>query len=237
MIVGQLIIDWENLPTYNTIMSVAAGAGLIMVVRLGRSLLTGEREASSEGYSMAFAVVGSILTITGAHMTLTWPLAPDFPFDNIIFGEPALAFGVLLLAAAFFGWRRGPDLMARSGEAGLTLAVLRPVSPFVFGLGLSCLAIAAAGVAFELFAAPPQEPITGLVTEISPWIEIIFMSAVYAIVGVGGVLFPLVVRGNARAATVTGWAWAISGWIFLLFGAYNFFTHIGLIVNTMAPPQ
>lgn len=33
------MINSENLPTYYTIMAVAAGAGLVMVVRLGRSLL------------------------------------------------------------------------------------------------------------------------------------------------------------------------------------------------------
>ncbi|MFE7426536.1 hypothetical protein [Streptomyces sp. NPDC057545] len=30
-----LKIDWTRMPTYNTIMSVAAGAGLLLVVALG----------------------------------------------------------------------------------------------------------------------------------------------------------------------------------------------------------
>jgi hypothetical protein len=33
--------------------------------------------------------------------------------------------------------------------------------------------------------------------------------------------------------SVVGWSWGIAGVVFLLFGAMNFFTHIGLIVNTM----
>ena len=35
-------------------------------------------------YLTIFGVLGSILVTTGLHMTLTWPLAPDFSFDNII---------------------------------------------------------------------------------------------------------------------------------------------------------
>lgn len=105
--------------------------------------------------------------------------------------------------------------------------------PFVLGIGLGCLGIAAAGVTNELFAAPPQEPITGRVTEISPWIEIVFISGLYALVGIGASLYPLVVRGNAPAARVSYWTLLAAGWTFLLFGAFNFFTHIGLIVNTM----
>ena len=34
-----LVIDWAQMPTYNTVMSVAVGAGLILLVMLGRELL------------------------------------------------------------------------------------------------------------------------------------------------------------------------------------------------------
>jgi hypothetical protein len=156
-----LVIDWENLPTYNTIMSVAAGAGLIMVVQLARAVFSGH-EYSVEGYALGFAVNGIILVITGAHMTLTWPLAPDFPFDNIIFGEPALGFGVLLLVAAFHGWSHRRTIDASPPTVERLIAAAAPSWPFVLGLGLGCIAIAAAGISNQLFAAPPQEPLTGL---------------------------------------------------------------------------
>ena len=76
-----LKIDWANMPTYNTIMAVAAGAALIGLVLLGRQMLTEPAEVSAEGWSVAFGVLGLILTTTGLHMTLTWPLAAGgFPF-------------------------------------------------------------------------------------------------------------------------------------------------------------
>ncbi|MGY1884877.1 DUF981 family protein [Blastococcus sp. SYSU DS0753] len=215
-------------------MSVAAGAGLLLVVLLGRQLLKDPREAPTEGYALAFAVLGLILTLTGAHMTLTWPLAPDFPFDNIIFGEPALAFGVLMLVAAVHLWRRGtalreaPDALAAFSRAYL------PVSVFVVGMGLASFGIAAAGVRYTLFAAPPEEPISGQFAD-HPMVEAVFISGLYVLVGVGAVLFPLALRARrvGAVATVVSAAWGLAGLAFLLFGALNYFTHIGLIVNTM----
>lgn len=58
-------------------------------------------EVSVTGWSLNFGVLGLSFTVTGLHMTLTWPLAAGrFAFDNIIFSEPSLALGLLLLAAA-----------------------------------------------------------------------------------------------------------------------------------------
>ena len=111
-----LKIDWAIMPTYNTIMSVAAGAGLLALVIFARDLLKfrhDRKEAvSTDGWALAFGVLGLILATTGLHMTLTWPLAAGgFPFDNIIFGETSLGFGVLLLGAAFYLWQRGEALV------------------------------------------------------------------------------------------------------------------------------
>ncbi|RGC68339.1 hypothetical protein C5N14_14000 [Micromonospora sp. MW-13] len=253
-----LKINWVEMPTYNTIMSVAAGVGLLLIVALGRQVLH-RREIVPEGWAMAFVVLGAILAATGLHMTLTWPLASGgFAFDNIIFGEPALAFGVLLLAAGFVLWRRAPlfaagsgdlaagsgDLAAGTGDAGdrepavaderlrYTRLVLAPISVFVFALGLACFAIAAAGWTYTLFAAPPEEPISGKFAEY-PLVEATFISGLYVLVGVGAVLFPFALRRLRRPLVlIAGGAWALAGLAFLLFGALNYFTHIGLIVNT-----
>ncbi|MDT0632333.1 DUF981 family protein [Rubrivirga litoralis] len=227
---GGLTIDWTQMPTYNTIMAVATGPGLILVVRAGRLLRSTLPERALEGYAMAFAVLGTILTATGLHMTLTWPLARYFPFDNIVFGEPSLAFGVLLLWVAFYAWTRGPRLLAEADPGAAFTEVLRPVSVFVFGMGLGLFGIAAAGVGYQLFAAPPEEPIAGWFAAY-PWIEATFISGLYALVGLGAVLLPWSFREGVRR--VVGTAWTVAGVVFLLFGALNFFTHIGLIVNTM----
>lgn len=235
-----LKIDWANMPTYNTIMSIAAGAGLLGIVVLVRQLMTRPTEVSAEGWSLAFGVLGAILTATGLHMSLTWPLAAGgFPFDNIIFGETSLGFGVLLLAASLYLWRRGADALTRPEPLAALAKVAQPISVFIGGLGLALFGIAVAGVKYQLFAAPPEEPISGEFAE-WPLVEAIFMSGLFALVGIGAVLFPFVVNSLKKTSTtltlpirITGIVWAVTGIAFILFGAMNFFTHIGLIVNTM----
>lgn len=230
----DLKIDWASMPTYNTIMAVAAGAGLILVVRFLAQITAGQRTWRPEGWALAFGVVGFILTTTGLHMTLTWPLAAGgFPFDNIIFGEPSLAFGVLLLAAAFMLWKRGLELVESPTPTTALSQLAGPMSVFVFGMGLACFGIAAAGIGYELFAAPPQEPISGEFADY-PMIEAVFISGLYALVGIGAVLFPFALRGSGGGVLrVLKIVWGVAGIVFLLFGAMNYFTHIGLIVNTM----
>lgn len=231
-----LVIEWTQMPTYNTIMSVAAGAALLSVVWLGRGLQKG-RPVRLEGYAVAFLVLGAILTITGAHMTLTWPLAKYFPFDNVIFGEPSLGFGILLLGSAILLWRRKdlPDTEDRGGEIA---SVIAPLGVVIVGFGLALGAIAFAGLIFQLFAAPPEEPISGAFAQ-WPWMEATFMSGMFGVTGIGAVLFPLALRGFRTGSQRTGWQWIVGvciglpGLGFLLFGALNFFTHIGLIINTM----
>ncbi|MFI7424720.1 DUF981 family protein [Nonomuraea sp. NPDC049684] len=230
----ELKIDWTRMPTYNTIMAVAAGVGLLLVVSFGRRLLRGDPLEHVDGWALAFGAVGTILAVTGLHMTLTWPLAGQgFPFDNIIFGEPSLAFGVLLLAAALYLWKRWGVITVAPDRRKLVARTAGPISLFVFGMGLACFGIAAAGWTYTLFAAPPQEPISGAFADL-PLLEATFISGLYVLVGVGAVLFPFALRARGGpVTTVTGVCWGIAGAAFLLFGALNYFTHIGLIVNTM----
>jgi uncharacterized membrane protein len=234
---AALIIDWTKMPTYNTIMSVAAGGALISLVCFGRALIR-EKDLHLESWALAFAVPGFVLTVTGMHMSLTWPMAKYFPFDNIIFGETSFGFGVLLLAVAFYLWKRGSVVIASGDPARYMARVARPVSVFVLGMGLALIAIAMAGLVFRLFAAPAEEPISGKFADY-PWFEAICMSGLFGLVGIGAVLFPLAVRDSSTGSQVTGlkrtigYVWGLSGLGFFLFGALNFFTHIGLVIHTM----
>lgn len=237
-----LKIDWSIMPTYNTIMAVAAGAALLMLVMFGKELVANAKDSTqavnTEGYSLAAGVFGIILFPMGLHMSLTWPLAAGgFPFDNIIFGETSIGLGALLLFSSFYLWRKG-EQFASSNPLKKFGRLAQPVSWFVFVLGLALFGIALAGVTYTLFAAPAEEPISGWFADY-PMVEATFMSLLFAIIGVGAVLFPFVLRKfregdfDNAIVKVAGWSWAITGIIFALFGAMNFFTHIGLIVNTM----
>ncbi|GGM27991.1 hypothetical protein GCM10011351_12350 [Paraliobacillus quinghaiensis] len=240
-----MTIDWASTQVYNTIMSVATGVALLLIIRFFLHLKNG-KIGELEGWSMGFAVPGFILTITGAHMSLTWPLAQiGFPFDDIIFGEPSLAFGVLLLATAILLWRKSnlymkqginmKDKDAVSSHLKKDLPDLfKPLSYFGAAMGLGLISIAVAGITYQLFAAPPQEPITGMFADV-PIVEAIFISGLYAITGIGATLFPFTLNTNANQGilAIVKYCFIISGLAFALFGIMNFFTHIGLIVNTM----
>ncbi|MFC6935228.1 hypothetical protein ACFQHO_36195 [Actinomadura yumaensis] len=43
---APLKINWAEMPTYNTIMAVAAGAGLLLTVELGRRLVAPARSCT-----------------------------------------------------------------------------------------------------------------------------------------------------------------------------------------------
>ena len=101
-------------------------------------------------------------------------------------------------------------------------------------MGLGLISMAFAGVTFQLFAAPPQEPISGAFADY-PMIEATFISLLFAITGIGAILFSFIQKENPNQSLVkiVRYFWTIAGIIFVLFGAMNYFTHIGLIVNTM----
>ena len=122
---------------------------------------------------------------------------------------------------------------ARIGVLARVSRLAGPVSVFVFGMGLGCFGIAAAGWRYTLFAAPPQEPISGAFADV-PVLEATFISMLYVLVGVGAVLFPFALRGRAPVLPgIVGVVWGLAGLAFLFFGGLNYFTHIGLIINTM----
>lgn len=217
---------------YNEIVSVAAGAGLIGVAIFLRRLLDG-RPLDSESWAAFFGTTGLLLFVLGVHTTVTWPFGgAPFEYANVAFGQPAAAFGALLLFATIYLWRNrftagGDGVLARMPSA----ATLQPIAIFVGALGLGMVALAVAFVRFQLGAAPPEEPISGRVGHL-PWIEALFLGALWGVVALGCLLFALALwREKPRLLPWVVRAWFVGGVVFLLFGALNFYTHIGMYYN------
>ena len=240
-----MIIQWSDTAVYNTIMSVSVGISLLLIVKFFSNLRS-NKIGHLEGWAIGFAVPGFILTTTGLHMSLTWPLSKmGFPFDDIIFGESSLAFGVLLLGITILLWRKANLYLKQGIDMNNSTVVseklkkelpylLKPVSYFGAAMGLALIAMGCAGVAFQLFAAPPEEPISGAFAAY-PMIEATFMSALLALTGVGAILFAVNQKESPNPGLVkfNKWAWIITGFIWTGFGIMNYFTHIGLIIHTL----
>src|SRR5690625_7361721 len=99
------MIDWTTMPTYNTIMSLAAGAGLLALVLFVRDLLRPHAEdpVSTDGWALTFGSLGVILTLTGLHMSLTCPMASGgFAFDTVFFGVTSYGFVFILRELAIY---------------------------------------------------------------------------------------------------------------------------------------
>jgi uncharacterized membrane protein len=217
---------------YNELVAITAGAGLLGVAAFLANLIGGKR-INSEGWAGFFAVTGVLLLVTGLHTTVTWPFGgKGFEYANIAFGQPAAGFGALLLFAAVYLWRHRA-LFADDVEAAdaIALAALRPVSIFVGALGLGMAALAIAFVRFQLGAAPAEEPISGRVGK-WPIVEALFLGGLWGIVAVGALLFAIAFWADRlRLLRWVVWTWVVGGVVFLLFGAMNFYTHIGLYFN------
>jgi uncharacterized membrane protein len=234
---------------YNTLMALAAAVSFLLIVDLGWRLLNGN-PFHPTGWVAAFTGLGSIMAFLGAVMTVTWPLKQVAPNcceqDNIIFGEPILVFGVLLITASYLLWRTSTWWSLEHAQAGRTsrfeaiadkeflgrLAVaLQPLSVLIFASGLALVALAVAGVRFKLYAAPPSEPISGVASG-HHYIEAIFISSLYALMGIGALLFPFFVRTlNRGLAKAIGVAWFIPGVVWMFFAAMNYYTHVGSLVK------
>lgn len=108
---------------YLTLSLVAVTAILFVAARW---VLAGEaRLESREAYAFAALAGGIVMSATGYHLALTWPLPGQY---NIAFGEPLASFGSLLVVGAM-ALRRGADLRpiatlaAFSGAATVLVAV------------------------------------------------------------------------------------------------------------------
>jgi hypothetical protein len=221
---------------YNTLVGLAAGAALILVAAFFNRLSSGS-ELRPDGFALSFGATGFILTLLGATISVMWPYTKVL-HANIMMGEPALAFGVSLVAASFFLWRRSEifqDLEAENEKSeraiGYLRAVLRPVSVWIFAMGLMMASLAVAILYYKLGTAPPQEPLSGRFSQ--SIVEPIFLSLLWGLTALGALLFPVGVRTwNRQILKTSVVCWGIAGVLFVLFSAMNYFTHIGLLMNT-----
>ncbi len=217
---------------YNELVAITAGAGLLGFAKFVSTLIRKER-VESEGWAAFFGVTGLLLFTLGLHTTVTWPFGGDgFEYANIAFGQPAAGFGALLLLAAVYLWRNRAaydgDVEAANAR---TLAALKPASIFVGVLGLGMAVLAISFVRYQLGAAPPEEPISGRVGHL-PLIEAIFLGGLWGVVALGAILFAVALLTD-RLHLLRGavWAFLLGGLAFTLFGAMNFYTHIGMYYN------
>ncbi|GLZ00826.1 DUF981 family protein [Actinoplanes sp. NBRC 103695] len=219
---------------YNTLIGVAASAALILVPRYW-AWLRNERmpmplvraPADHTGWAAAFGVLGILLTALGGAMTVTHPLAEARPYNDTIFGGPALLLGVLLLAAA---WRISRTTPAFAPDR--LPDALGPVGIIVFLLGLVMTWCTLAILRFYVISAAPAEAtVTGLLRQ-HPAIENTFFAVLYGAAALGCLLFPsAALPGSHRSWQILYWAWTVAGIGFALFSAISVYTHAGMFVN------
>jgi hypothetical protein len=217
---------------YNELVAVTAGAGLLGFASFLSSLIR-NKPIDSEAWASFFGVTGLVLLVTGLHTTLTWPFGGDgFEYANIAFGQPAAAFGALLLFAAVYLWRHRLLFNGDVEPANkVALAAMKPASIFVGALGLGMAVLAIAFVRYQLGAAPPEEPISGRFGHL-PILEALFLGGLWGVVAVGALLFAIALwTDRPQLLRWAVWAWVIGGVVFLLFGAMNVYTHIGMYDN------
>ena len=233
----KLIIDWSHLPTYTTIMGIFAGTSLISVANVGKKLL--KKELNPVGWALNFGVSGIVLLLTGAAMVLTWPMHNQ-PFDNMIFGEPSLSLGILDIGLAIYFWKR-MGILEQSATPVYTMSKdLSPFRTLLAGVGLGIISIACGAYKFPIFIAPKEEPITGDFAAIYPIAENVIITTMFLCVGIAALLTVVFLSSFSKNNQVIRWyhkanylILQLAGWYFLLSSAFIYYTHIGLIVQTM----
>jgi uncharacterized membrane protein len=217
---------------YNELVALTAGAGLLGFAAFLAQLIRGRR-IDSEGWAGFFAVTGVLLLALGIHTTVTWPFGGNgFEYANIAFGQPAAGFGALLLFAAVYLWRHRALFADDPSEVkAAVLAAFKPVGILVGALGLAMGVLAITFVRFQLGAAPPEEPISGRFGHL-PILEALFLGGLWGVIAIGALLFAFaVLTDRPQLLRWAVGALVVGGVVLLLFGALNYYTHIGMYYN------
>jgi hypothetical protein len=217
---------------YNELVALTAGAGLLGFAWFVAHLIR-NKPIESEGWAGFFGVTGLLLVVMGLHTTMTWPFGGNgFEYANIAFGQPAAGFGALLLFAAVYLWRHRAQFSGDAEAArAAALSALKPVAVFVGALGLAMAVLAVTFVRFQLGAAPAEEPISGRFGHL-PVIEALFLGGLWGVIAIGALLFVVaLLTERPYLLRWVVWAWLVGGVVLMLFGAMNFYTHIGMYYN------
>jgi hypothetical protein len=108
---------------------------------------------------------------------------------------------------------------------------MRPVSAWIFATGLMMASLTVAILHYQLGKAPPQEPISGRFAQ-TP-VETVFLGLLWGLTSIGALLLPVgILKWNRKLLTVVVMGWRVAGVLLVLFSAMNYFTHIGLLMNT-----
>ncbi len=230
---------------YNTLIGVAAGAAMILVAAFARLLAkaaAGGSDPGSDGlripgWAAAFGALGLLLVLLAGALTITWPLKAKPPV-NILFGEPPLFLGVLLLATAALLWRTGgvpargtaeSDDDAPAGARRL-LGQLGPLAWLTSCLGLVLLSCGIAVLVFDATgSAPPQEPVSA---SLPNGVENTLIAVMFLVAAAGCLPAPWALsRPEGPVARACAWCLTVGGALVLLYSALNYYTHIGYLVR------
>lgn len=228
-------------------MGLAASAALLLLVAFPRY---GARApiAVRRAWASTLGALGGLLVLLGLHLNFVWPLPG---VANIVFGEPSLLFGVLLITAAVIiyrtpiddghnsiesadrseqGWRTRWDDAELPSELAVTL---RPVGYVGALAGVMTILLGWATAAFAeiVFRAPAMEWPTGIVA--GTGIEVVYMTGTYTILGLGAIVLPFGLHNPSRLRTA-GKLLTIAGLLLLFITLISFIGHITLSAGS--PP-
>ncbi|MCX2727087.1 DUF981 domain-containing protein [Thermomicrobium sp. 4228-Ro] len=152
---------------YLTLMMVAVVTGSLLAAFYGWRYLEAPAEAVRP-WGWSFLAIGLVLAIPALHLTLTWPLPGG---NNIIMGEPAVYFGVLLAVAGLV-ILQGHDLRPLAwlslpgGVVLVTIAIAilqhsLTRSPVTWAIAYAAIGIGAILVPFA-YRVPVLRPIAAL---------------------------------------------------------------------------
>lgn len=233
-----LVIDWSRIKFYNTIMSISAGSALASIAYV-MSSFANSKKLNPRGWSINFGLLGIITFLTGLHMTLTWPLAPMYAYDNISFGEPMTVLGAILLALSAYFWSQGERIETESNPVEKVAGDFFQLRYILMAVGGSLISIGLAGIVYGLFTAPSEEPIVGITTDWKmTWLTTYPFSFIYMVIGASAILVPVALKRLSEGGNFKNTDFYLikvikfSGIALIVIGVIVYFTHIGMVINT-----